>query len=133
MSETTTTPLPLRPRSASEIVDAAFQLYRRDPFTYLLIAAVCYAASWEIYYPSIGDEFMQKYTAQYVDKLRASGASAEEVEKTEKDMAKFGEMYKNPLVRFPMSMLEILPVGIIVTLISAGLLRRREVLSAQPA
>jgi hypothetical protein len=38
-----TAPLPLRPRSASEIVDAAFQLYRRDPLTYLLIAALCYA------------------------------------------------------------------------------------------
>jgi hypothetical protein len=37
------TPLPLRPRSASEIVDAAFQLYRRDPLTYLLVSAVCYA------------------------------------------------------------------------------------------
>ena len=36
-------PLPLRPRSATEIVDAAFQLYRRDPMTYLLIAAICYA------------------------------------------------------------------------------------------
>jgi len=38
-----TAPLPLRPRSASEIVDAAFQLYRRDPLTYLLISAICYA------------------------------------------------------------------------------------------
>jgi hypothetical protein len=37
------TPLPLRPRSATEIVDAAFQLYRRDPLTYLLISAICYA------------------------------------------------------------------------------------------
>ena len=37
------TPLPLRPRSATEIVDAAFQLYRRDPMTYLLVSAVCYA------------------------------------------------------------------------------------------
>jgi hypothetical protein len=36
-------PLPLRPRSASEIVDAAFQLYRRDPLNYLLISALCYA------------------------------------------------------------------------------------------
>ena len=35
--------LPLRPRSASEIVDAAFQLYRRDPLTYVLISAICYA------------------------------------------------------------------------------------------
>ena len=37
------TPLPLRPRSATEIVDAAFQLYRRDPLSYLLVSALCYA------------------------------------------------------------------------------------------
>ena len=36
-------PLPLRPRSASEIVDAALQLYRRDPLNYLLLSALCYA------------------------------------------------------------------------------------------
>ena len=44
MSDTTTAtaPLPLRPRSASEIVDAAFHLYRRDPLTYLLMSALCY-------------------------------------------------------------------------------------------
>jgi len=34
---------PLRARSATEIVDAAFQLYRRDPMTYLLLSAICYA------------------------------------------------------------------------------------------
>ena len=37
------TPLSLRARSATEIVDAAFQLYRRDPLTYLFVAALCYA------------------------------------------------------------------------------------------
>jgi hypothetical protein len=37
------TPLPLRARSATEIVDAAFQLYRRDPVTYLFVAALCYS------------------------------------------------------------------------------------------
>ena len=42
MSEPAHTPLPLRPRSATEIVDAAFQLYRRDPLTYVLISALCY-------------------------------------------------------------------------------------------
>jgi hypothetical protein len=33
----------LRARSATEIVDAAFQLYRRDPMSYLLVSALCYA------------------------------------------------------------------------------------------
>jgi hypothetical protein len=42
VSEHSHAPLPLRPRSATEIVDAAFQLYRRDPLTYVLISALCY-------------------------------------------------------------------------------------------
>ena len=97
-----------------------------------LISAVFYAASWELYYPSVGDEFMQKYTAYYVEKMRKDGTPEAEIEKTQKEMTEFGEMYKNPLIRFPMTMLEILPVGVIVTLISAALLRRKEVLPAEP-
>lgn len=91
-----------------------------------LISAVCYAASWEIYYPKIGQEFIQKYTTYYLDKMKAGGASEAEVEKASKEMNDFGEMYKNLVVRFGVSMSEILPVGIIVTLISAALLRKRQ-------
>ncbi len=98
-----------------------------------LIAAVCYAASWEIYYPSVGDEFMQKYTAYYLDKMKADGASEAEIEEARVEGEKFMAMYKNFLVRFAFSMIEILPVGIIVTFISAALLRKREVLPAEPA
>lgn len=35
--------LRLRARSVTEIVDAAFQLYKRDPLEYILVAAVAYA------------------------------------------------------------------------------------------
>ena len=95
-----------------------------------IISAICYAASWEIYYPKIGDEFMPKYTAHELDKMRSSGASDAEIEKARADGEKFMELYKNFFVRFAMSLMEILPVGVIVTLISAALLRRREVLPA---
>ena len=95
-----------------------------------LVSAVCYAASWEIYYPAVGDEFMQKYTAHELNKMRASGASDSDVEKARVEAEQFMEMYKNFFVRFAFSIIEILPVGIIVTLISAALLRRRELLPA---
>ena len=98
-----------------------------------LISGICYAAAWEIYYPKVGDEFMQKYTAHELDKMKASGASEAEIENARVESEKFMELYKNFFVRFAMSLMEILPVGIIVTLISALLLRRREVLPAQPA
>jgi hypothetical protein len=98
-----------------------------------LISAVCYAVSWELYYRGSGQQFLEKYTAHYIDGMRKDGASEADVTKAQADMAEFMELYKNFFVRFGMTLMEILPVGIIVTLISAALLRKREVLPAHPA
>jgi hypothetical protein len=98
-----------------------------------LVSALCYAASWELYYPKIGDEFMKKYTTYQLEKMRASGAPDAEIEKARVEGEQFSEMYKNFFIRFAMSLMEILPVGVIVTLISAALLRKREILPAEPA
>jgi len=98
-----------------------------------LISAVIYSGSWELYYRGSGQEFLQKYTAHYLEGLRKDGKSDAEVAKAESDMAQFQEMYKNFPVRFGITIMEILPVGVIVTLLSAGLLRKRQILSAEPA
>ena len=98
-----------------------------------LISAVCYAVSWEMYYRGSGQEFLQKYTAHYIDGMKKDGASDADVAKAQADMAQFQEVYKNFFVRFGITMMEIIPVGVIVTLISAALLRRRELLPAEPA
>jgi hypothetical protein len=98
-----------------------------------LICGVCYAASWELYYRGSGQEFLQKYTAHNLDKMKQDGASDAEIEKARADAEKFIEIYENFFVRFGFTLMEILPVGIIVTLISAALLRKREVLQAAPA
>ncbi len=95
-----------------------------------VIAGLIYAVSWELYYPKIGDEFMQKYTTYYLDKMKTGGASDAEIETARVEGEQFAEMYKNFFVRFGFSLVEILPVGIIVTLISAALLRKRELLPA---
>jgi hypothetical protein len=64
------TPLPLRARSATEIVDAAFQLYRRDAITYLFVAALCYAPILVLQLLVLGpaselEEQMSRLTAGY--------------------------------------------------------------------
>jgi hypothetical protein len=97
-----------------------------------LISAVCYAATWELYYPRVGDEFMKKYTAHELDKMKAAGASEAEIETARTQGEQFMELYKNFFVRFAFSIMEIAPVGIIVTIISALLLRRRELLPSHP-
>ncbi|MBV9217337.1 MAG: DUF4199 domain-containing protein [Acidobacteria bacterium] len=98
-----------------------------------LICSLCYALSWEVYYRSSGSDFMAQYSAQYIQKMKEKGASDKEIADTQKQMDDMGEMYKNFFVRFAMTLMEIVPVGLIVSIISAALLRRRELLPAQPA
>jgi hypothetical protein len=98
-----------------------------------LISGLCYAASWELYYRGRGQEFLEKYSAHYLQKMKNSGASDAEVEKSRVEGEQFMDMYRNFFVRFPWTMMEIMPVGLIVTLITAALLRKREVLPADPA
>jgi len=98
-----------------------------------LISAICYALSWELYYQTIGGNFLAEYIASYAEKMRASGASQAELDAMRQQMDGMAELYKNFFVRFGMTLMEIVPVGIIVTLVSAALLRRRELLPAQAA
>ncbi len=85
-----------------------------------LISSLCYAASWEVY----GDkDFVDEYTAYNIDKMKAAGAPEAEVEAARVQGEEFAEMYKVFYIRFGMTLMEILPVGIIVTLISAAILR----------
>jgi len=95
-----------------------------------LLASFVYAAGWEVYMQiSPQNNFIEKYTEHYMGKLKEKGASQEEIDKTTSEMASMQEMYKNPIIRFGMTLMEILPVGIIVTLVSAAILRKKEVLA----
>jgi hypothetical protein len=87
-----------------------------------LIASVMYASTWEIY-----------YNTSYLEKMKQEGASEAEIAQQRAEMEEFGEMYKNPVIRFGVTLSEILPVGIIITLISAALLRRKEFLPSASA
>lgn len=95
-----------------------------------LMASVMYALSWEVVYSMIGQEFLQAMNHHYELELRASSATDAEIQKSVSDMASFMEWYKNPLIRFGMTLMEIFPVGLLNTLVSAGLLRKKEFLPA---
>ncbi len=94
-----------------------------------LIASVMYALAWEISYANMGEEFTQKMTDHYFNELKTKGASEQELKKAKEDWASFSEMYKNPLIRFGVTLTEIFPVGLVITLLSAGLLRNKKFLA----
>src|SRR6187551_1900044 len=93
--------------------------------TIVLIASTIYVVAWLIDYFFFIPDFMEKFSAQELAELKASGASQVEIDKQTKEMANFAEMYKNPLFNAMMTYAEILPVGLIVTLISSLILKRR--------
>lgn len=94
----------------------------------VLIAAVssaCYVATWEVMYFKFMPDFMDKYAAHEVEKVRASGASEEQLASRKAEMEKFAVMYKNPVYNVALTFMEPLPVGLIIALVSAGVLSRR--------
>jgi hypothetical protein len=68
---------------------------------------------------------MDKYSAHELAKARASGASEGQIASRKAEMEKVAVMYKNPLYNFAFTFMEPLPVGLIVALVSAGVLSRR--------
>jgi hypothetical protein len=98
-----------------------------------LIASLMYAFTWETYNrvnPAGYASFINTYCESYISGVKAKGASDAEIEKTVKSLQDMKKMLENPVIRFGMTLMEILPVGIIITLISAAVLRKKELLPA---
>jgi hypothetical protein len=91
----------------------------------VLVASTIYVIAWLIDYFYFIPDFMDKYSVHVLDELKASGASEMEIEKQTKELAEFAVMYKNPFYNAMMTYVEILPVGLVVTLISSLVLKRK--------
>ena len=89
------------------------------------IASLCYVASWEVIYHTFAPDFYAKYGQSMVDQARQSGKSAAEVAKIEADMNTMVKRTENPLFVIVMTFAEPFPVGLVIALVSAGVLRRR--------
>jgi hypothetical protein len=95
-----------------------------------LISCICYVVTWEILYYNVFPDFWDKYGAHLVEKLRASGASPAAVQAKLQQVAKYKELYKNPLMNAVLTFIDPFPIGLGITVISAAVLRRN--LQPQP-
>ncbi len=95
-------------------------------FYITLIASTVYVVIWLIDYYFFMPDFMEQYSARALEKLKASGAGAAKLAEEKASMDKFNKMYKNPFFNALLTYTEILPVGLIVSLISALLLRKKQ-------
>ena len=107
----------------------------------MLISSACYVAAWEVVYFKVMHDsmhdFIEKYGAHEVEKARASGASEQQIQAKQQEMKWMRDHYDNVFFNIALTFLEPLPPGLVMTLISAAILRKRRRtgsdLAAQPA
>ena len=98
-----------------------------------LVASLFYVLGWEAYLYATDYTFMPEYIASEVDAKRAAGASAAELAAFRAEMQGYVDSYENPVLRMLMTLSEIAPVGLLVALVSAALLRNRRFMAARTA
>lgn len=91
-----------------------------------LISSTIYVVGWLINYYFFIPDFMDKYAAAMIAKAKASGMDAAELAKQTAQMAQMKEWYKNPLFIILMTYVEILPVALLISLIAALILKRKQ-------
>jgi hypothetical protein len=97
-----------------------------------LVASACYVTTWEVIYYWFAPDFVEKYGAYMLRQAREAGATEQELAAKAAEMARFREMYKNPLINAAITFVEVFPIGAVVTLISAAILRRDRNVSRAP-
>ncbi|MEO1413963.1 MAG: DUF4199 domain-containing protein [Bacteroidota bacterium] len=87
------------------------------------IAGVLYTTGWMILSPP---DFMEQYAQQYLENLKSDGATEVEIQAAMEEIAQSMEIYKNPFFKAGITFMEIFPVGLIISLISALILKKTD-------
>ena len=97
------------------------------------VAGLFYVAAWEVVQSMMHMDFASSYAKAIIASQKAKGASDEALAKLSAEMEAFKVQYANPLYRLPMTFAEIFPIGVLVSLLSAGLLRNSRFLPVRRA
>ena len=89
------------------------------------ISSMCYVVTWEAIYFKFAPNMAARFDAVAIEKAKRGGATPEEIQRKTAETQHFLELYKNPFINSAMTFLEPLPVGLIITLVSARVLRRK--------
>lgn len=95
------------------------------------VASMGWVIGWEISLAATDFDFVTVYREMQIEQARADGASQAEIDRIIADSAAFGEMYAKPLNRMAITFVEMFPIGVLVSLVSAALLRNDRFLPAR--
>lgn len=86
------------------------------------VASLFWVVGWELTLAA-GFDFGSAYMDSVVAAAQARGAPAAEIEQIRAETTEFLSMYANPLFRLPITFVEMFPIGALISLISAAMLR----------
>ncbi|HMS21144.1 MAG TPA: DUF4199 domain-containing protein [Sphingorhabdus sp.] len=95
------------------------------------VASLFYVIGWEIYMYATDYSFMRAYVDSSIAAKQAAGVPAAEVAKFAAEMKAFEAQYADPLFRMVITLTEIAPVGLLVAILSAALLRKSSFMPAK--
>jgi Protein of unknown function (DUF4199) len=95
------------------------------------VASTLYVIAWDVSLATSGFDFAAEYSNATLAAARRAGASQAELARVVADNEVFVARYANPFFRWPMTFIEIFPVGVLISLVSAGLLRNSRFLPAR--
>ncbi|MEQ8524824.1 DUF4199 domain-containing protein [Gracilimonas sp.] len=89
-----------------------------------LVASALYVGSWEVYLQTSDVDFIETYSTSIIENMKAEGEPEAEIQAMQEQLQFYADIYENTFFRILMTLSEILPVGLIIALISAALLRK---------
>lgn len=96
-----------------------------------VVASIFYVLAWEAALAWTHMDFAGDYARALIAEQQAHGVTGEALAKFTDAMARFKAQYAQPFYRVTVTFAEIFPVGLVVTVVSAGLLRNSRFLPAR--
>ena len=93
------------------------------------VASILYGVAWEIFLAYGKFDFVAFYSKLILDEAQGKDAAA--VAEAVRQAEWFRQVYAKPLQRFAFTVIEIFPVGVVISLISAAVLRNSRILPAR--
>lgn len=90
-----------------------------------LVGSTMYVVVWLFYYYLFVPDYLDKYIPHVLLQAERNGATSQEIAETSKKMEDFREMYKSTFFVIVSTFLEVFPIGVVVALVSALILKKK--------
>jgi amino acid transporter len=90
-----------------------------------LIASTFYVVAWLFMYYNFLPNFMELYEQMVLEEAKVAGETAAQIKEKLAEIHQYKEWYKSPFLIVLLTYMEILPLGLIIALLCALILKRK--------